>query len=249
MPPSDTVLVVTMRRVVSTLSRIVVRGLWQGIYGTVADSATLKPLANVLIRVISVTSKARTDSIGAFVVDVKQPGHFVLRFESQGYASRVLGVTVAKDSAAEVLITLNPSNAGDARTQILWREFDSRTRMRGLNSALVPADELAAIGTETTSEALLRARSFAIKNLRLHRDICVYVNGEPKPGWTMDAFDVSEILAIEVYGRGGDLTRNLGVRWPRGVPCGPATGSSPIRLSESERRLQVQSVVIWLKKQ
>lgn len=249
MPPGDTVVVVTMRRVVSTLSRVVVRGQWQGIYGTVADSATLKPLANALIRAISVTSNVRTDSLGAFAVDVKQPGNFVLRFELQGYASRVLGVTVARDSAAEVLITLSPSNASDARTQILWREFDSRTRMRGLNSALVPADELAAIGTETASQALLRARSFAIKNLRLHRDICLYVNGEPKPGWTMDAFDVSEILAIEVYGRRGDLTGNLGVRWPKGSPCGPGTGSSPIRLSESDRRLQVQSVVIWLKKQ
>jgi hypothetical protein len=161
----------------------------------------------------------------------------------------VFSVSVLKDSAPELLVALAESNSDDARTQILWREFDSRTRMRGLNSALVTADELAVIETETTSQALLRSRSFALKNLRLQRDICLYVNGEPKPGWTMDAFDASEILAIEVYGRRGELTNNLGVRWPKGVPCGPSTGVSPQRLSESERRLQVQSVVIWLKKQ
>lgn len=249
MPPRDTAVVVTMRRVASLLSRIVVRGQWQGIYGTVADSSTLKPLANARIRVIGVSSNVRTDSLGAFVAAVRQPGDYVLRFELEGYASRVLGVTVAKDSAAEVLITLNESSRNDARTQILWREFDSRTSMRGLNSAFVPANELAAIGTETASQALLQAKSFAKRNLRLQGDICLYVNGEPKPGWTMDAFDVSEILAIEVYGRRGDLTNTLGVRWPKGMPCGPAMGTSPIRLSESERRLQVQSVVIWLKKQ
>ena len=249
MPPRDTTVVFTLRRVASTLSRIVVRGRWQGIYGTIADSATLKPLPNVLVRVIGVSSSIRTDSLGAFVSDLKQPGDYVLRFELDGYASRALPVTVARDSSAEVLVTLNHGNANDARTQILWREFDSRTRMRGLNSALVPANELTAIGTETTSEALRRSRSFAIKNLRLQRDICLYVNGEPKPGWTMDAFDASEILAIEVYGRGGELTRNLGARWPKGVACGPQTGSSPIRLSESDRKLQVQAVVIWLKKQ
>jgi hypothetical protein len=219
------------------------------VYGIIADSATLKPLPNALVRVIGVSSNIRSDTLGAFAADAKQPGDYVLRFELDGYASRVLGVTVARDSSAEVLITMSHFTASDARTQILWREFDSRTRMRGLNSAFVPANDLTTIGTETTSEALLRARSFAIKNLRLQRNICLYVNGEPKPGWTMDAFDVSEILAIEVYGRGGELTRNLGARWPKGAACGPATGSSPVRLSESQRKLQVQSVVIWLKKQ
>lgn len=96
---------------------------------------------------------------------------------------------VLKDSAPELLVSLAESSADDGRTQILWREFDSRARMRGLNSAFVMADELAAIGTETTSEALLRSKSFAKRNLRLQRDICYYVNGEPKPGWTMDAFE------------------------------------------------------------
>jgi hypothetical protein len=249
MPPRDTSVAITLRRAASTLSRIVVRGQWQGVYGIIADSATLKPLPNALVRVIGVSSNIRSDTLGAFAADVKQPGDYVLRFELDGYASRVLGVTVARDSSAEVLVTMSHSTASDARTQILWREFDSRTKMRGLNSAFVPANDLTTIGTETTSEALLRARSFAIKNLRLQRDICLYVNGEPKPGWTMDAFDVSEILAIEVYGRGGELTRNLAARWPRGVACGPQTGSSPVGLSESQRKLQVQSVVIWLKKQ
>ena len=238
-----------MERLATRLSDVVVRGRWQGIHGIVADSQSLTGLSGTAIRVVGVSSNTRTDSLGGFAVDVRQPGTYVVRVERPGYASRVFSVSVLKDSAPELLVSLAESSADDARTQILWREFDSRTRMRGLNSAFVMADELAAIGTETTSEALLRSKSFAIKNLRLQRDICLYVNGEPKPGWTMDAFDASEILAIEVYGRRGELTNNLGVRWPKGVPCGPATGSSPVRLSESERRLQVQSVVIWLKKQ
>ena len=240
---------IRMRRAVTRLSNVVVRGNWQGIHGSVADSQSLEPLPQAVIRVLGVSAKTRTDSLGAFAVDLERAGTYVVRVERAGYASKVYTVNLGKAVARELLITLAESNADDARTQNLWREFDSRTRMRGLNSALVTADELSAIGTETTSEALQRAKSFALKNLRLHRDVCLYVNGEPKPGWTLDAFDVSEILAIEVYGRRGELTNNLGVRWPKGVPCGPATGTSPVRLSESERRLQVQSVVIWLKKQ
>jgi hypothetical protein len=246
---SATVFEVRMRRVASTLPQVVVRGRWQGIFGTVADSQSQLPLANVLVRIIGVSSSIRTDSLGAFVADVKQPGAYVIRLERDGYRPRTMTVRVAKDSASEILSTLSEGNAGDARNQILWREFDSRTRMRGFNSSFVTANELAAVGTESPSQALTRSRSFAIKNLKLNREICLYVNGEPKPGWTMDAFDVSEILAIEVYGRRGELTNTLVARWPRGEPCGPGTGISPVRLSEAERRLQVQAVNIWLKKQ
>ena len=239
---------VTMRRVASDLPQVVVRGRWQGIFGFVADSQTQVPLSNAAVHIIGVSSAVRTDTLGGFVVDVKQPGEYVLRLQREGYSPKTITVDVAKDSATEVLATLSLGMA-DPRKDILWRELDSRTRMRGLNSAVVSAKELSGKGTETLSQALIRSRSFAIKNLRLGSDVCLYVNGEPKPGWTMDAFDVSEILSVEVYGRRGELTNTLAARWPKGQMCGTGTGISPVRLSESERRLQVVSVVIWLKKQ
>ena len=179
---SAIVLDVRMRRIASVLPQIVVRGRWQGVFGTVADSQSQLPLANVLVRMIGVTSNTRTDSLGKFVGEVKQPGGYVIKLELDGYSPKTITVTVAKDSSREILAALSLGTADDARNQILWREFDSRTRMRGLNSSFVGANELAAVGTETPSQALMRSPSFAIKNLKLSRDVCLYGNGEPQPG-------------------------------------------------------------------
>lgn len=243
----DTTVVIALIRAPNRLSEVTVRGNWQGIHGIVGDAISQAPLSGVAVRIVGVSSDTRTDDSGIFSAPTRA-GSFVVRLEKEGYAPKTLSIEVPRDSSREVLVSLDTSSVNDARTQILWREYDSRTRMRGMNSALVPAGELARIGTQTLSEALRRAPSFATRNLRLaDADICLYVNGEPKPGWTMDAFDVDEILSIEVYGRGGELTRNLGVRWPKGEPCGRGHGASPVRLSERERRLMVQSVVIWLK--
>jgi hypothetical protein len=241
-------LLIRLRRTSTTLSRVMIRANRQGIYGTVARATTLAPLAQARVRIVGVERVLLTDSLGMFAAELSRPGSYVLRFEQDGYAARSLSIEVARNEAREVLIALEATDRDDARNQILWREFDSRTRMRGLNAALVPSTELSAAGTTQLSHALAGSKSFAVKNLKLSPDACIYVDGEPRPGSSLDAFDVDDILAVEVFGRRGDLTATLAARWPKGVRCGTGMSFVPWRVSDAEAKLQVQAVVIWLKK-
>ena len=238
---------VILRRNIAALSPVLVLGNRQGLFGAVGADKTFLPLPNARVRVIGVSSTIMTDSLGQFAIAIARPGPYVLRFEHAGFASRSLSVDVNRNQAKELLITLKPSTENDVRVQREWQQFDLRTRMKGLNAVMVPGEELAATGSRRLSEALLHSGSFSIKNLRLGQNACVFVDGEPRPGWSADAFSVDDVIAVEVYGRRGDLTNTLGSRWPSGIPCGGGAASPIVRLSETERKLQVEMIGIWLK--
>jgi len=237
---------VMLRRNIAALSPVLVLANRQGLFGAVGADRTFLPIPNARVRVIGVSSNIVTDSLGQFAIPITRPGAYVLRFEHAGFASRALSVDVDRNQAKELLITLKPSTESDARVQREWQQFDSRTRMKGLNAVMVAGEELAATGNLRLSEALQHSGSFSIKNLRLGQNACVFVDGEPRPGWSADAFSVDDILAVEVYGRRGELTNTLASRWPSGIPC--VGGAPPIvRLSEAEKKLQVEMIAIWLK--
>jgi hypothetical protein len=265
--PADTVIDATLprtsvdirlRRNVQGLAQVVVRGKRQGIFGAVGAATTLQPLPNTNLRIIGITS-VTTDSLGQFAIGLTRPGSYVLRFEREGFAPRTLSLDVEKDQARELIVTMVESTQSDPHLQRHWREFDLRTKMSGQNAAMVPAQELGSSGKASLGQALQRSRSVAAKNLRLQPDACVFVDGEPRPGLSPDAFVVEDVLAVEVYGRNGDLTKILKERWPEKVPCFTGSGSAARRrgkngfgpmarmMESAERATEVEMVVVWLK--
>ena len=95
-----------------------------------------------------------------------------------------------------------------------------------MNSALVSGAELRDMGG-SLHDALLRSKSMTVRGLRLGPTTCVFLNGIPRPGLPLDAFQIEEIEAVELYGESGDPTGTLASSWPRGAQCGMSSRRAP----------------------
>lgn len=120
--------------------------------------------------------------------------------------------------------------------------MDRRVEARGFGSAIVASEELQRHGG-TLSTALQFSREVASKGFRINGPICVFLNGRPMPGWSMDAINPEEVAMIEVYGARGDPTNTL-LTWPVNGECGNVPGAGS-RATKSG--LRPSFVVIWTK--
>jgi hypothetical protein len=160
-------------------------------------------------------------------------------------------VVVPPSGAVELAFLLDSGRAPSIQPALL-DELSQRQRWRGFDSALVPRSELMRHDGATLTGAIRGSPSFSRKGLLIDDDACVFVNGVPKPGWTLDAFTAEEIEAVEVYAGRSELSGTLRRSWPRGMACG-ATPPPTASLSTAGRRAartrsgQVSMVVIWLR--
>jgi hypothetical protein len=121
------------------------------------------------------------------------------------------------------------SPAFDQRMEMLWADMAQRVNWAGVNSAFIGREELLDHG-KSLSLAIKFTPSLAKKGLVIDELACLYVDGLPRPNATILDFSVEDIESVEVYGRRGEWTGNLALRWPRKVPCGnpnarPAPGN------------------------
>ena len=75
-------------------------------------------------------------------VELKKPGTYVMRVSHAGYTAQILSVTVPPNRTIETSTLLDSGNAEPKDAQGLWQDFESRVRMRGMHSALVPGAAL-----------------------------------------------------------------------------------------------------------
>ena len=97
--------------------------------------------------------------------------------------------------------------------------------------------------TSMPTDALMGAPSFGEKGLRIGPEVCVLINGMPRPAVTLEAFQPEDIEAVEVYawtsdpiqlpgsavapsGKDGDRSGTLNAQWPRTAACGQNYRSS-----------------------
>lgn len=76
------------------------------VQGRVTDDATGAPLATVTVRVLGTDRSTMTDSAGRFRLARLQPGTRSLAFETLGYRSRVMRLTLAADELTVVNVAL-----------------------------------------------------------------------------------------------------------------------------------------------
>lgn len=221
----DTTISVTLRPAPQQLETVQIRAGASGIYGVVGRSQGLQPIAGATVRVIGAARSAITDSAGRFVVNLPKPGIHMVRITRPGYAEQVFTIEVPSDRWIEVA-RLMDAGSGPTALEGPWQELERRLIWRGMNSALVPGSQLRRYGGSVT-DALQGSPAVVITGLRIDRSTCVFVNGLPRPGWPLDAYNVDDIEAVEVYGRYGDATGMLAKRWPPGAPCGDGSSSRP----------------------
>jgi hypothetical protein len=233
---------VRLKRLV-VLDTVRVRAAKQGLFGVVA-TAGLVPLPKANLMIVGVGGgRIPLDSTGRFFVPIKTVGSYFLRAKHAGYEAQTISVIVSPNEGVEVAFLLD-TNYGkpNNRVEMAMKDFDERIKVRGLSSALVSRTELLARGETNTAMALRYARSFANRALRLGSSACVFVDGIPRPGFSLNAIAPEEIEAMEAYGPAADRSKTLSQRWPRMAPCGD-TGLPPAAPGAD----RVQWVTIWLK--
>jgi hypothetical protein len=241
-PGMDSVSVALTR--VFTLDTVRIRATNQGIYGAVGTAHDLRPLRSALVQVLGGSGKISVDSSGHFYIPIKTPGAYMIRAMSRGYVTQTMSVTVRRDEGVEIALLLDSAATPESnRWDGAYADLADRMTARRNSSAIVSASELRETGYTGLVDALRRSPSFNKAVLRIGGTACVFVDGQPKPGFSLDVFDATEVEAIEAYTASSDGTGTLARRWPRGVPC-PSTGEGVVAGGNDV----IRWIVVWLKR-
>jgi len=239
MPPIE----VKLRRL-TMLDTVRVRAAKQGLFGVVATAKDLRPLPNATLMIVGVGGgRIPLDSTGHFFVRIQTVGSYFLRAKAPGHEPQTISVIVSPNEGVEVAFLLDTAlQKPSVRVEMAMKDFDERIKVRGLASALVSRSDLLSHGPNNAAGALLFAKSFSQRALRLGSSACVFVDGIPRPGLSLNAIEIEEIEAIEAYGPRADRSKTLSQRWPRMAPCGD-TGLPQAVAGDD----LVRWVTIWLK--
>lgn len=261
----DIEIAVAMRPAPQRLDAFRVRGDISAIYGMVGTLPDLLPLSGARVQVIGAQKEVTTDSTGGFFIPVSEPGTYMVRMTREGYAERFFPIEVPRGRAVDASRMLDPGTAPAKGMDVLYVDLDQRLRSRSTgSSAIVNGAEIRRAGNQLI-EALRSTESFNARGLRFAQTACLYVNGLPRPGASIDMFRPEEIESVEVYGVSGtgtgDRSRILERSWPSGAPCGPtgftrmvgAAAGSGMNSREGNPLGPIQAgivryVVIWLRK-
>jgi hypothetical protein len=173
-----------------------------------------------VVEVLGSGKRTVTDSIGRFFLELTKPGTYLIHAEAPGLQDEIYPVVVPNKKAVEASRLLEPADAPmPIGRQTLLREMDRRLGWRSMTSALVTGEELRAIGGQL-SDALPRTKGATLRGLRIGATTCVFVDGVPKPGFSIDGVRPESVAAVELYGPNGDPTNSVASAWPKGAPCG-----------------------------
>ena len=200
----------------------------EGVWGVIVRSTDFAPSAGARVFVAGSGAPVTTDSSGEYFVPLKRPGTFMVRVTHSGYAEDVLPIKVKRDEVVESSHVLEESTRPPTPPG-LWADFDKRLRWAPTNnSALVTGADLRAIGG-TVADGLRASPAFVRTALRLPEpatNLCVFLDGTPRPGTDIDMIRPEEIRAIEIYSdvQKDQLVLELNKMWPPGAPCGSGGG-------------------------
>ncbi len=227
------------------LDTVRVRAHVTAVYGVVGATAGLRLIPDATVQIIGAQQKATTDTAGRFFVALKKGGSYFVRVRHAGFADQFIPVEVPNDHAVETFVLLDSGTVATG-ADALWDEFDERLRWEGQHGALVPGEQITRWGG-SASDAIRGSQAFVRKGLQLTSNVCLFVNGVPKPGWPLDAIPPEQIATVELYTATGDETNTLFSRWPPHAQCGISSGGASSPLSPFERKSVIRYAVIWLK--
>ncbi len=216
-----------------------------GVGGVVGDFARMEPLDSVRIFLVGGDDPVRTDADGRFVLPTKFPGPGAIRVERTGFEPRLISYSVNAGERVELSVLLDSGKVSD-NSKWIWRDLDSRAKWRTPRTVRVPREELVASQTANLLVALEQAESVQNSGLILTRAACVFVDGQPRPGFPIDAIRADKVEFVEAYAARTDLSRTLTQRWPPNGNCGAPGGDIAARRA-IETGQGVQFVAVWLR--
>lgn len=233
---------VTLRveRIPQALSEVRVRGEGTGIFGQIARSGDLEPIRNAQVYAAGSRDSVVTDSTGAYYLALKRPGSFMVRVRAPGYAEDMFVIEVKRNQIADGSRLLD-IGGGNRIPPGLWKDFDQRLSWHDVGkSALMPGSEIRRAGA-TIAGALQQSGMMVARSMRLGPTVCIFVDGQARPGYPVNMIRPEEVKAMEVYSGGADAAKLLMADWPLRAPCSE-TGE---RIARGSR--VITALVIWTK--
>lgn len=194
------------------------------------------------VQVLGSGRTTTTDTGGRFFIELNKPGTYIVRVSAPGLKDEMYPVVVPKNTAVDASRLLDSADA-KPRTgyATLVGEMDRRLRIRGLNSAMVSGEELREMGGGI-ADALVRSKGMVMRGMQIGSTACVFIDGIPRPNFSIEGIRPEEVAAIELYGPGGDTSGSIAMSWPKGAPCGPNNRRAPA----FSRAIPVaQYVMVW----
>lgn len=218
---------------------------WTGVLGVIGDYETMAPLPNVRLRPLTGGDTVRSDGNGVFAYPVAAAGTGALLVEADGYAPRIVSYTVATNERTELAVLLEPTTRARTDTWV-WKDLAQRHKWSTPRSVRVSRAELLETGAHNLLVALENAPTVQHSNLIFSRGACLFVNGQPRPGFPVDVILTEKVEYVEAYAMRGDLSRTLQLRWPPNQPCGAPGGDLTVRRA-IESGQGIQFLVVWLR--
>jgi hypothetical protein len=173
--------------IVRTLPPVVSSTSRGGLSGVIGDTAfNVVPGAEVIV--VSGGASARTDSTGSFFIPVK-PGRHMVRVHSAGFRSRILSVTIPKDSGRRIMVWMVPSSRSQsARETVMLFELGLMiNRSSPTRYQMYTRDDILHSGKQELREIVRHGAGRPVDD-----DCMVLIDGgvQRLPLWLVDAADV-----------------------------------------------------------
>jgi len=230
---------ITLERTTATLATVEVNA-GPVFAGIVASSTSQLPLRGATVSMTPGSARVQSDSMGRFALPTDGRTNITLSIRANGFAPRVVMERLLSDESREMVILLDTMTLVGNRLYQSLDDRDQRIRWQGLNAGAVGGRELRA-SAPGLAAALRLSPSVAVKGMVLDDAACIFVDGDPRPGQTLDSFPTENVDLVEFYGSSGDYggaLRFLLDRWPKNSPCG--SGASTVARSN-----RVAYIVVW----
>ena len=217
-----------------------VHGEGTGVFGQIARAEDLTPIAGATVFIAGSRDSVVTDSTGAYFMPLKGPGLFMVRANAPGFIEDLFVIEVKRNAVADGSRLLD-AGVGPKMHPIFWKDFDQRQSWRTVNtSALLSGSEIRRVGNSVTA-VLAQSGTMVSSAMRLGPGVCVFVDGQPRPGIPLDAYRPEDIKAIEVYAERSDAAMLALQDWPKNQKCS-GTGEPAVRVRGAK---PIAVVVIW----
>jgi len=165
-----------------------------GLSGVVGDTA-FNVIQGAEVQIISTARRATSDSTGSFFIDAP-PGKHMVRVKREGFAPRMISVTVPRDSGRRMLVWLQPaSDASMRREEAAIDSMRERLMRRSVaTSALYTREDINRVGFKELSQIAQSASAQYVDEMAC--SAILPGTGRRVPLWTLSA---SELEAVEVY--------------------------------------------------
>jgi hypothetical protein len=180
-----------------------------GLSGTVGDTS-YNVLPGATVKLLGNGQVVETDSLGHFFFPIKS-GQYVVAVQRDGYADKLVSVTVPSDSGRNVTVMLPPRTKEMAVRQF-WNidDFGKRLAMhRQATSSLYTHEDLTRLGFEWISDAAARGQNLAGSKFVMPGGCYGTLNGGPE-AVEIDKLTVDEVETLEVYPNYSQNERPMG---------------------------------------